>query len=366
MKITTKELKELLSEDDIKNILESLDGEVSYENDDYWISNTVCHCGAKHKLYYYKESKSFYCYTNCGSMDIFSVISNHFDYDLDEFPKVVEYISKVTGISLEKTGFGNQTRQNKLSDFAFIKRFKMMSNKTSRKLKTTDDIKVYDESILKTFQQCYYSDWIREGISIASMKKYEILYSANSQAIIIPHRNISNQLIGVRCRNLSEEMIESCGKYTPFKSGIFYNHPLGKNLYGLYLTKTGISKRRKLCIVEAEKSVMQSDTMFGEDNFTVAVCGSSISDIQKEIIINKIIDYQIREIIIAFDKQYQTVGDDEYNEWVTKINKQIGCLRNYAKVSVILDTHNLLDYKDSPTDKGKDVFLKLYQDRIFI
>ena len=36
----------------------------------------------------------------------------------------------------------------------------------------------------------------------------------------------------------------------------------------------------------------------------------------------------------------------------------------YCNVSVIWDNKGLLDYKNSPTDKGKDVFDELYADRI--
>ncbi len=35
-------------------------------------------------------------------------------------------------------------------------------------------------------------------------------------------------------------------------------------------------------LVEAEKSVLQTDTMFGDKNFTVALCGSNLTDYQKE------------------------------------------------------------------------------------
>ena len=35
----------------------------------------------------------------------------------------------------------------------------------------------------------------------------------------------------------------------------------------------------------------------------------------------------------------------------------------YVDVSVIWDTENLLGYKDSPTDLGKEIFLRLYKNR---
>ena len=66
------------------------------------------------------------------------------------------------------------------------------------------------------------------------------------------------------------------------------------------------------------------------------------------------------------DRQYEFVGSDECLKWQKKIkDKFITPLVPYAKVSVLWDTVGLLDYKDSPTDKGKDVLLQLMDDKIY-
>ena len=39
-------------------------------------------------------------------------------------------------------------------------------------------------------------------------------------------------------------------------------------------------------------------------------------------------------------------------------------LRGIVDVYVIWDTNNILDYKDSPSDKGKKIFEQLYKERI--
>ena len=36
---------------------------------------TMCHGGDSHKLIYYKDTHMFMCYTHCGSMDIFTLLS---------------------------------------------------------------------------------------------------------------------------------------------------------------------------------------------------------------------------------------------------------------------------------------------------
>lgn len=354
-----------MTENNIKDILYSLGAEISYDDVDYMITNTVCHCGNKNKLYYYKESGMFYCYTNCGSMDIIELVKNHFEYEDDEFYKCLEYICNIANIEFRKQGFGNKKLKT-ISDFEFIRKYNKISKKTNEDI-NVKHIQVYNEDILKTFQSFYYDGWVNEGISINTMRKFEIKYCVAKQQIIIPHRNISNQLIGVRARNLLPESIETSGKYIPFNRGSFYyKHPLGENLYGLNLNINHIIKHKKIMLVEAEKSVMQTDTMFTGDNFTVALCGSNFTTIQRDIILNLILNHDVKEIIFALDKQYEKSDTEEYEKWIVKIKKMVDNLSTITKVSVILDNSNLLNYKDSPTDKGKDTFLKLYDTRIII
>lgn len=116
-------------------------------------------------------------------------------------------------------------------------------------------------------------------------------------------------------------------------------------------------------LVEAEKSVLQTDTMFGDKNFTVALCGSNLTDYQKGIILM----LGVREVIVALDKQYETLDSDECKKWAKHIkDKIIDKLSAYVVVTVIWDTSNLLGYKDSPTDKGKETLLELMDNKIYV
>ena len=76
--MTAEELKSALTTENIRTLIKILGGTIYTENDDYMICDTFCHCGTSHKLYYYKSSKSFYCYTECGSLDIIEIVK--FDY----------------------------------------------------------------------------------------------------------------------------------------------------------------------------------------------------------------------------------------------------------------------------------------------
>ena len=72
----------------------------------------------------------------------------------------------------------------------------------------------------------------------------------------------------------------------------------------------------------------------------------------------------VEEIIIGFDKQFQEKGDKEFKKLtknLTTIFKKYGHL---VKISYLFDKEDLLGYKDSPTDRGKEIFEKLYKERI--
>ena len=57
--MTAQELKEKLKEEDIRKLLIEMGATFYYEDDDMWITDTICHHGTKPKLYYYKDSMSF-------------------------------------------------------------------------------------------------------------------------------------------------------------------------------------------------------------------------------------------------------------------------------------------------------------------
>ena len=77
--IDYKELLPLITEDVIIDIM-SDNGSPVYgegetgEGQRYLIFQTICHGGHSHKLYYYVETKTFHCYTNCGTMSVFDFV----------------------------------------------------------------------------------------------------------------------------------------------------------------------------------------------------------------------------------------------------------------------------------------------------
>jgi len=112
-----------------------------------------------------------------------------------------------------------------------------------------------------------------------------------------------------------------------------------------------------------EKSTLLYASYFGEENdISVACCGSSLISYQVQLLLS----LDVKEIIIAFDKQFQEIGDDEWKRWTKKLTDIHTKYGAYAQISYMFDKNNLLDYKMSPIDKGKDIFLKLFKERVYI
>ncbi len=142
-----------------------------------------------------------------------------------------------------------------------------------------------------------------------------------------------------------------------------YNHPLGFNLYNLNNSKDNIKIMKKAIIFEGEKSPLLYASYFGMDNdISVACCGSSLITYQVKLLMS----LGVEEIIIAFDKQFRTVGDDEWRRWKNKLIGIHDKYGSYVQISFLFDKNSYLNYKDSPIDQGPEIFMKLFKERIVL
>ena len=112
-----------------------------------------------------------------------------------------------------------------------------------------------------------------------------------------------------------------------------------------------------------EKSCLLYKSYFGLDNdISVACCGSNLSAYQVQLLK----DAGAKEIIIAFDRQFQEIGDSEFKHLtknLTKINEKY---KNSVNSIFIFDKNMITGYKDSPIDCGPEIFMKLFNERIIL
>ena len=114
-------------------------------------------------------------------------------------------------------------------------------------------------------------------------------------------------------------------------------------------------------IEEMEKSVIKDDSFYGKDSVAVACCGSNLNKYQVSLLIK---NFGVNEIIIAFDKEYVDLKTEQAKKYRKKLVDICNKYKHLASFSYIFDEKNLLEEKDSPNDKGKEIFETLYKERI--
>ena len=356
--MTSDKIKEKLTTDDIIKLCCFLQGSDEYKYDNYGhpiFSTWLCHKGDSEKLYYYPETKLFHCYTCGKSPDIFELLQGTLDTD---FKGALDYIVKF--FNLREIGFEEVESSELTDDWDIFQKIQDYSNIDAE----TTTIPGIQENLLEYFYPLAAPvEWQREGISKEVMRSYGIRVDSALHKVIIPHRNINGELIGIRGRSYDPIEVDNGKKYMPvIIQGDIYKHSLGKNLFGLYENKDTIARIKKAFVAESEKSVLQLATMYGVENcWAVATCGSSFSKDQ----MNLLLDLGVEEIILGYDREFEGgKGSEDTSKYEEKLLNIVSPLLPYVNVSVIMDYDHLTPYKASPTDCGKDIFEKLYHNRI--
>ena len=142
----------------------------------------------------------------------------------------------------------------------------------------------------------------------------------------------------------------------------WYSHPLGLNLYGLNLAREAIDKTKRVIVVEGEKSCLKYNDFY-RDNNCVAVCGSNLHKTQLDLLLKYT---KAAEIVIAFDKEYEVPASTQGEEYFNKLYSICNKYKHYYNFSFIYDKEGFLSLKDSPVDRGKEVFEELLKKRVII
>lgn len=345
------ELKRSFSPEEITKLVTVLGSDPPRLQGEALVFQTICHNPAhtgSYKLFYYQESGLFHCYTQCGdSFDIYELVQRNKHCS---FKAAVTFIQETLGISFEsRIGF-----QPALSDdWDYIERYSRMKQ---AEVKEGPSYSFIPSSLLDFYTPLAPVEWLQEGISRSACECFDIRFDVSKNEIIIPHFDIDRHLVGLRSRALDHEKVAAGFKYMPTQlENQDFRHALRFNLYGLHKTKTAIQRIQKAILFEAEKSVLLCETYYGNNNFAVAVCGSNISTYQRDLLIG----LGVREVFLAFDKEYAEAYTDESDNYADKILKLASMFTPYATTYVLWDTQGLLNQQDSPADRGKEVLEQL-------
>lgn len=342
---------QVLTEDQIVEFMESVGAREAKRTEKHIWYTTVCHGGDSSKLCFNRDSRTFYCYTECGHMTFTYFVQQVLDVSFSEAARIVIAMAKKN----LRFGFRASTA-DRLKDLKKLKRLRepLVQDDFNFKPANPYVLECYEDNV-------FYDGWCSEGISVETMQEFGIRWDEVRKAIIIPHYDIDGRLVGVRTR----EVEATRAKYKPLMlESHCYSHPLGMNLYGLYRHKDAIRSTRQAIIVEGEKSVLKHHTWFGKSSNMVATCGFNVSNVQRSMLVG----LGIEELILGFDKDVSMkvtneTTTPEYESYCSRVNHIGRAFAPYCRVTALVDYEDLLDLKDAPVDQGKEVFLKLMAKR---
>lgn len=255
---------------------------------------------------------------------------------------LVEYITKKNFVDSVKHLHGilgleyrwqkkPQKSQNKIDPLYIFKKIKRSKQRVD-----VEDIHVLDEEVLDEYVPMLHIDWLRQGITERTRKKFGLAYSYKRKRVIIPMRAWNTgELLGINARTTVENYDELGIK----KYYISPTYQKGLNLFGLYENYEAIQKAGYVVVYEAEKSVLKRDSLC--DPTGVALSGHSLTDEQVRVLIGLNVD-----IIISMDND---VPIEEIRHMASKFYH----VRN---VYYTYDSYNLLGQKDSIADASNKIF----------
>jgi DNA primase len=276
--------------------------------------------------------------------DIFDIVS-YIIYAADSNEKRKDYLSKSKFWVCQKLNYQEYIDEfyKETSDKQETKpNFNKWLSNFNHKKKNIIANNVISQNELDRYGVIPYKNWLDEGLKVYTQKYFHVGIDVKTERITFPIHNKNGEPIGVKARYCGKDKeIEDKYKY-------LYLIPCNKSIefFNFHRALPYILSQKEVIIVEGAKTVMYLH-QWGFKN-AISIEGDILSDEQikllKEIGIN--IKY-----IFAWDK------DKDVHFVHNEIHKLKGRMR-YA----IYDKDDLLNGKDSPCDKGKEIWIKLYND----
>ena len=272
-----------------------------------------------------------------------------YDFSSGHFGNVLEFICKYNDCSfkdgvkiLKDYAKIDESSEERISQRLLATSIAKKYRKSNKQRKESKSSVLPDDYMARyEFNEEKLQPWLDEGISIESIKKFQVRYDPFSDRIVYPIRDMSGRIINVGGRTLDPNYKEKkLRKYTYFK-------PLGvlDTIYGFSENRDEILEKKEIILFEGAKSVMLADT-WGIRN-TGAILTSHLNPNQFKLLIKMGV-----RIVFALDAEVDIRED-------INIKKLIP----YAQVEWVMNRRRLLEEKDAPVDKGLEVFKTLYNER---
>ena len=359
-KIDVKKLKKSLSLAHHKQIMQAL-GIPSYSENSTQI---VYYTGDKNvdsykgspKLYFYKDTSIYVGMTAGRSYDIISLVQTRLALLKQpcSFLDACQFILDTTNINPDS--ISHVKKEGHVYDWSNLERF-------IRVRKYGNQLSEYNRNIIDTLPPLYPQAWIDEGISEETMDKYQIRYYERCNQTVIPCFDDEARLVGVRVRNWDKDRVEQA-KYMPLVTldGQCYKFNTNQVFYGINYNKPEIERTGKVIIVESEKAVMKLDTYMGRHNIALGMYGSNLG-IQRR---NQLLKMGVNTVSYVVDNDFIGQDDAFFEQWREKIQHFIKLWDGFCRVEIVWDNLGLLGPKENATDRTKEVWEQLWENREII
>ena len=359
-KIDVKKLKKSLSLAHHKQIMQAL-GIPSYSENSTQI---VYYTGDKNvdpykgspKLYFYKDTSIYVGMTAGRSYDIISLVQTRLALLKQpcSFLDACQFILDTTNINPDS--ISRIKKDGHVYDWSNLERFIKVR-------KYGNQLSEYNRNIIDTLPPLYPQAWIDEGISEETMDKYQIRYYERCNQTVIPCFDDEARLVGVRVRNWDKDRVEQA-KYMPLVTldGQCYKFNTNQVFYGINYNKPEIERTGKVIIVESEKAVMKLDTYMGRHNIALGMYGSNLG-IQRR---NQLLKMGVNTVSYVVDNDFIGQDDAFFEQWREKIQHFIKLWDGFCRVEIVWDNLGLLGPKENATDRTKEVWEQLWENREII
>lgn len=278
-----------------------------------------------------KEPPLFYDYSSGIGGNLYTFVK-HYNHCSNR--EAVEIIKKYAGYDGDIA-----VRQEKMAATIDCKRFmrpKSSVKQSSGIILPKDYMERYEKKEDKL------AVWEHEGISRESMDKFHVYYDGFSDRLVYPIRDMTGNIVNIGGRILDPEWKEKkMRKYT-----YFFSWGTMETIYGLFENIEAIMEAKEVIIFEGCKSVLIADT-WGIHN-----CGALLTSHLNPSQMKILAKLGCR-VVFALD-----------NDVCIRDDHNISKLKNYVNCEYLFDKEGLLDDKDSPVDKGEEVYRKLYAKRV--
>lgn len=209
-------------------------------------------------------------------------------------------------------------------------------------------LKIYDESVLSKYEKCGNLRFLRDGISLEAQKFWDVRFSVEDNAIIIPLYNEFGELVGAKAR-VNGEPEEGMSKY-------YYPIPaqVSQTLYGYSKNYEYLYGADTIYLGESEKFCQQLYTM-GIRN-CVSIGSHTLSEKQAKLLLQ----LMPKSITFMLDEGLDLSETKRNVDMIKNVSSMMQVDVYYFDHTECLE----LGPKDSPSDHGIEVWNEIIKNYI--